>query len=486
MVLNMYSLDNKQVEIIVADVQLAAITLSHLADDLVDHICCEVEHLISEGNSFEQAYEMVKKQTGIEVLQKIQDNTKFLIDKNYRLMKTTMKITGNISLAILGFGTVFKIMHWAGASVLLVFGFFVLCAIFFPIAVHTNYKKSDKQQNLFLHIAIFIGGVFFMSGVLFKIMHWPGSNVLLLVGYFSLLFLYLPTLLFVHIKKEQAKKLKRINILGIVSLIIYGLSSMFKMFHWPGAAILTLLGAFLLIGLFLPMFTWQRFKMEGKITGQYIFTIILSMFLILFTSLLALNYSKDILGGIVNQANNVSVINKYLEKKNAILLSEINSKKDTLEIKSTALAIKNESDQLCEYMNDIQIELIKRADNLNDVNASLILSSPENIRSKDNWDVVYLMMFGINGNGKAQELKQKLLHYKSSLSSTDKENQGFTKLLDNLINISDKKSGPKITTWEDLNFYMCSLIRAVTTIKELQSDVRIAESYTLSKLNINY
>jgi integral membrane sensor domain MASE1 len=198
----MYSLDKKQVEIIVADVQLAAITLSHLADDLVDHICCEVESLVAQGNSFEQAYEVVKKQSGIEVLQKIQDNTKFLIDKNYRLMKTTMKITGNISLAMLGIGTIFKIMHWAGASVLLVIGFFVLCAIFFPIAVHTNYKKSDKKQNLFLHIAILIGGIFFMSGVLFKIMHWPGAALLLLIGYLVLLCLYLPILLVVNIRKE--------------------------------------------------------------------------------------------------------------------------------------------------------------------------------------------------------------------------------------------------------------------------------------------
>jgi hypothetical protein len=266
-------------------------------------------------------------------------------------------------------------------------------------------------------------------------------------------------------------------------MIIFACSSMFKMFHWPGASVLMLLGAFLLIGLFLPMFTWQRFKMEGKITGQYIFTIILSMFLILFTSLLALNLSKDILGGIVNQANNVSVINKYLEKKNAKLLSEIENKKDTLELKSKALVIKNESDKLYEYMNDIQIELIKRADNLDDINASLILSSPENIRSKDNWDIVYLQMIGIDGNGKAQELKQKLSQFKSVLNSNVKENPEFSKLLDNLINISDKKTITEKMSWEDSNFYMCSLIRAVTTLKEFQSEVQTAESIALANIN---
>lgn len=485
MVLNMYSLDKKQVDIIVADVQLAAITLSHLADDLVDHICCEVESHINEGKSFEQAYEIVKRETGIEVLQKIQDNTKFLIDKKYRFMKTTMKITGNISLAMLGLGTVFKIMHWPGSGILLVLGFFIICAVFFPVAVFTNYRKSEKKQNLFLHISVLIGGVFFMTGVIFKIMHWPGSAMLLLIGYFALLFLFLPTLLYVHIKKDQAKKLKRIYILGIVSLIIYGLSSMFKMFHWPGAAILMLLGAFLLIGLFLPLFTWQQFKMESKITGQYIFTIILSMFLILFTSLLALNLSKDILSGIINQTKSVSALNTYLEKKNARLLSEIENKKDTLDFKSKAIAIKNESEQLNEYINDIQIELIKRADNLDEFNASQLLLSPESIRSKDNWDVVYLMMIGINGNGKAIELKLKLEQYKSSLSSIIKDNPEFYNLLDNLINVSDIKTGPKLTTWEDSKFYMCSLIRAVTILKELQEEVQMAESYALLNLNIN-
>lgn len=479
----MYSLDKKQVDLIVADVQLAAITLSHLADDLVDHICCEVESLISEGKSFEQAYEMVKRQTGIEVLQKIQDNTKFLIDKNYRLMKTTMKITGNISLAMLGIGTIFKIMHWPGAGVLLVFGFFVLCAIFFPMAVHTNYKKSEKKQNLFLHVAILVGGVFFMAGVLFKIMHWPGASPLLLIGYLVLLCLYLPTLLVVNIRKEQSVKTKRIYSLGIVSMIIFACSSMFKMFHWPGAAILMLLGAVLLIGLFLPLYTWQRFKMEGKITGQYIFIILVSMFLVLFTSLLALNLSKDTLGGIVNQTNNVSLINNYLEKKNAKLISEIENKKDTLELNSKALEIKNESDQLYEYMNDIQIELIKRADNLDEISASIVLSNPVSIRSKDNWDVVYLLMIGIDGNGKAKELKQRLQQYKSDLNSNIKENPEFSKLLDNLINVSDKRTAAEQTSWEDSNFYMCSLIRAITTLKEFQSEVRIAESMALANIN---
>ena len=479
----MYSLDKKQVEIITADVQLAGITFSHLPDDLVDHICCEVEILINEGKDFENAYKTVRKQVGIDVLQKIQENTKFLIDKNYRLMKTTMKISGNISLAMLGFGTICKIMHWPGAGILLAFGFLVLCLMFLPMVLYANYKNETKKQNLFLHITALIGCITFMAGVLFKIMHWPGSALLLMVGYLSLLLLFLPTLLFVKLKSAQTKKLKSIYILGIVSLIIFAFSNMFKMFHWPGASVLMIVGAVLLIGLFLPLYTWQMFKMEGKITGQYIYIVTISMFLILFTSLLAINVSKNIVVGFVNQANNTEVINNYLEKKNVKLLSEIENKRDTLELKSKAISIKKNSDELCDYINNVQMELVVSVDNLDKANAKRVIADPMCIMAKDNWDKVNMLMIGLDGNGKAKELKQKLIQYKSNLTSNFKENTEFSKYLDNLINVTDKQNGQFTVSWEESHFYLCSIIRAISTLKELQSGVRMAESAALVNLN---
>ncbi len=479
----MYSLDKEQVEIITADVQLAGITFSHLPDDLVDHICCEVEILINEGKDFENAYKIVRKQVGIDVLQKIQENTKFLIDKNYRLMKTTMKISGNISLAMLGFGTICKIMHWPGAGILLAFGFLVLCLMFLPMVLYANYKNETKKQNLFLHITALIGCITFMAGVLFKIMHWPGSALLLMVGYLSLLLLFLPTLLFVKLKSAQTKKLKSIYILGIVSLIIFAFSNMFKMFHWPGASVLMIVGAVLLIGLFLPLYTWQMFKMEGKITGQYIYIVTISMFLILFTSLLAINVSKNIVVGFVNQANNTEVINNYLEKKNVKLLSEIENKRDTLELKSKAISIKKNSDELCDYINNVQMELVVSVDNLDKANAKRVIADPMCIMAKDNWDKVNMLMIGLDGNGKAKELKQKLIQYKSNLTSNFKENTEFSKYLDNLINVTDKQNGQFTVSWEESHFYLCSIIRAISTLKELQSGVRMAESAALVNLN---
>ncbi len=479
----MYSLNKKQVDIIIEDVRVASITLSHLADDLIDHICCEVENLIEDGESFEQAYKIVKKQTGISVLKKIQEDTKFLINKKYRLMKTTMKITGNISLAVIMFGTVFKIMHWPGAGVLLAFGFFILCTVFFPLAVHINYKNASKKKNVILHIAMLIGGILFMAGVLFKVMHWPMSQPLLMLGYLSLLFLLLPILLYVKIKNSESKKDKRIYFLGVVSIIIFGLSSMFKMFHWPGAAVLMLLGSLLLVGVFLPMFTWRRIQLEGKITGQFIYIIIISMFLVLFTSLLALNVSRDFLNVCVKHADNETLKNNYLENKNSLLLTDIESKTDTLGLTSKAKTIKQESDELCEYINEIQIDLISKTEQVDKEKASELLNNPRAINKKDNIDFVNILLVGKNGKSKAIEIKAKLNEYKSRIIAESNENAEIVSLLDNLINLSDKTIWEETVSWERYYFQHYPLIRVIGILNEFKNNVRIAESMALEYTN---
>ena len=151
----MYTLSKCQVQQIADDFENARITFSHLADDLIDHICCEVENEMYEGKSFDEAYEIVKQQTGIKTLQKIQENTQYLIDKNYRIMKMTMKITGNVSLALLALATLMKILHLPGASILLLLGFVILGLVFFPSALYTNYRDLEGRKSLALHLSIF-------------------------------------------------------------------------------------------------------------------------------------------------------------------------------------------------------------------------------------------------------------------------------------------------------------------------------------------
>src|SRR6266540_2195145 len=128
----MFELTHKHLELITADVSRADISYSHLKYDLIDHICCDLENEMGHGLPFEKAYEMVKKRIGLRGLQQIQEDTLSLIDKKYRIMKNTMKIFGVVSTILMSFGALFKIEHWPGAGVMLVLGFFLLCFVFLP------------------------------------------------------------------------------------------------------------------------------------------------------------------------------------------------------------------------------------------------------------------------------------------------------------------------------------------------------------------
>lgn len=59
-------LNVSQIDRIEKQVQLAGISFSHLPDDLIDHICCDVETRMDKGETFDQAFEKVKVEIGIE------------------------------------------------------------------------------------------------------------------------------------------------------------------------------------------------------------------------------------------------------------------------------------------------------------------------------------------------------------------------------------------------------------------------------------
>jgi hypothetical protein len=103
--------------------------------------------------------------------------------------KIVLKKLYKISLAILFLGLMFKIMHFPGAGLLLMIGVFLL-AVYFIMGQKT--KNNNKILGLIYRSSfssMIIGGIFYM-------MHWPGSGFIrvisngLMVLAFILLFRY--------------------------------------------------------------------------------------------------------------------------------------------------------------------------------------------------------------------------------------------------------------------------------------------------------
>ena len=481
----MYPLNKNQVEIITRDVENASITFSHLADDLIDHICCEVEYLMSDGEEFNEAYKQVKQQAESTVLKKIQDSTIYLIDKNYRRMKTTTKITGNISLILLGIGTVMKISHWAGGNIILLLGFVVLCLVFFPSAIYTNYKEQKIKGPKILHLSILFGGILFMAGVLFKVLHLPGAGTLLLSGWIFILFIFLPILMYVKLKQANTIKEKRIIVLGIVGLIVFELSSIFKLFHYPGAAILMIIGSIIIVTLFLPLYTYSKFKEENKISGEFIFLMLSTMFFFLLSILIALNVSIDVSKVYIKEGKDISIITNYLEMKNQNIYAEIN-KTDSLKKKyeQKITSIQKEAANLCHQIDSIKLVLVMAAEQVNETRAKELMNSLEYMNNKFNLDIASNMLVGEKGNGLARKLEQNIQEFKQNAISLTSSNQALSSSISKILDTSDISKGNGKIPWERFTFEEKPLIGSLNILANIENDVKMVESKAISYLTI--
>jgi len=90
----MPELSLQHIDQISRDISREEISFSHLLEDLIDHVCCDVEYEMQRGMDFHEAYKKVKKKMGPGRLKEIQQETLYSVDTNYRNMKNLVKISG--------------------------------------------------------------------------------------------------------------------------------------------------------------------------------------------------------------------------------------------------------------------------------------------------------------------------------------------------------------------------------------------------------
>lgn len=473
----MYSLSNNEISLVINLVDNAEITYSHLRDDLIDHLCCDIENEISAGNNFHAAFEKVKEKTGLRVLRKIQEDTITLINKRYRFMKNTMKIFGVITLILLAIGATFKIFHWPGASILLILGFLLMVSVFFPATMWVLRKETKFKGKTFFAVISYVAFALFMVGVLFKVQHWSGASILLLLGSAMVIVIIIPYLLYQKVKSQSDKKLKTIYIVGFISLIIYLLGFMFKIQHWPGAAILLILGSISLTSVFLPIFTYNKYGKTNYISAQFIFLTIAIVYFNMFTLLLAMRSSTNVLQEFVRT-------NYELKKQNSVL-NKLNSSNyqfvaDSLpDMNSTYVQFREKTDSLLNFIDDIKIGLIQFADEVDREKAQYLLENQEYIKNKSNINMVHFMMFGQNKGGYAYDLKNKLQEYNLFIRNNFKVFSDPEKNLKALSTDDVQSYYGEIISWENQYFHNQNVVNVISNLSIMQRNIQIIENVIL-------
>lgn len=160
----------------------------------------------------------------------------------FRSFNISVLIDGNI-LAFIAFVLLF--IHY-------------LVSLFVPeqlegLNVEDDVFGSATSLQIFGKKILKISLAFFFLGYMFKLQHWPGAGVLLILGSFSMIFHFLLS------KKMKSGAKRGISILISISLALAMAGIIWKIQHWIGANIMRWLA---LSGILISAFFVWKFKSE--------------------------------------------------------------------------------------------------------------------------------------------------------------------------------------------------------------------------------
>lgn len=180
----------------------------------------------------------------------------------------------------------------------------------------SNYYVMKK----FMFISGGISTALFTLGCLFKVMHWPGAAVLLVSGAAFMCLFFLPTIFFNSLK-ENKMGLQTLRILiAVVFGIVITTSIVFKVMHWPFANILWTTSMVLLAFVYLPVHIIQWRRSEEKNTSMYLAALLIFCAVALLFTLTNLQPSERVSNARLESVAQEELTLAYLNQNEASLL----------------------------------------------------------------------------------------------------------------------------------------------------------------------
>jgi len=406
-----YNLSEQQIEYILNDIRRNGVEMEDLQLNLLDHICCIIEQNLKEGDDFEDFYQKTVKQFCKHELWEIEEETIILLTiKNYYVMKKSMIISGTISVTALLFGAFFKIMYWPGSAVLLLLGIVTLSFVFLPLMFLLKVKEPTTTQSKAVIGVGTLLGILLCVSTLFKVMHWPGGNVLWLVSIGCSIFLFIPLYFFTGIRKPETKANTIVTTIMLVGAtgMLFTLTSLRSM----------------------TMLDYANFYANQDIVA-----------------------TRDYL----TEENDIS--------HQKLLADSANTKKEILEVKK-------KSNDLCVKIEKIKLDLINAIErkNLDKIDYTALLTPNANNNDKPTH-------FFFNDDDQANsillDLKKELNAYTNFIKTVYKKNS-FGMI--NTAGTKDVNGDGHIIPWEEFNFYHVPLGGVIRNLTQMQLDIRVVEA----------
>lgn len=208
----MYKIKDDEIDFILEDIAKRGVVTEDVRYNILDHVCCIIENEIEDGMDFKECYRNTISKFYRNELREIEEETqKLLTFKHYYAMKRTLKISAITSIILIIFGIIFKSMHWPGAGVLIVLGVAFFSLIFIPLNILFKFQDDKEKGNRIITVIGLLAVSVAMLGTLFKLMHWPTANILMFSSLLVFTLVFIPMYFIVKYRNPETKFTAIIN-----------------------------------------------------------------------------------------------------------------------------------------------------------------------------------------------------------------------------------------------------------------------------------
>jgi hypothetical protein len=148
-----------------------------LQDEMVDHLSCDLEDRMGEGQSFEMAWHQTMSEIPENHFQIIQTEIMETINKRFSLTQGL----SILALTFLFISVIFKVFHLQGGDFTLLASF-GLMAVSLLTASLTGISINRERKGSARVLGVICGVIILLIAFAFKLMHWPGADQLIVLA----------------------------------------------------------------------------------------------------------------------------------------------------------------------------------------------------------------------------------------------------------------------------------------------------------------
>ncbi len=302
------------------------LTFKPLADDMTDHVACDLEERMAAGATFEEAWNAWLQSLSQEHFRNLQSQTMTTIEKRFTISRGTTWLALGLSFASI----IFKTLHLPFAPELLLASF-ISVGVALVTGSLTGIALNRERQGSIRILTVVAGALLMMAGYAFKLMHLPGADQLLVMAVVVTLGSAIHNTLFVynhasgkgnlltHLHDKHTPGIERFLMILLFPLAAYRIVTLFTNDVYVGNIILivVIFGA----GLQFMALLWAHMENNLRLRRpSFLVTLLMSIscFLLPFLGGSFLNLEVRIVMAVIFMASSAWLVNETETRKGLV------------------------------------------------------------------------------------------------------------------------------------------------------------------------